>query len=264
MIDRPLFFERCAPLFGGSMSPSQVAGCEAILKEWGLRALTNLDMLADILATAKWETNATMQPVIEAYWLSDGWRRRNLRYYPFFGRGFVQLTWERNYRRMTELLRGRFIAKYPDFDLVKHPDQALIPEIAIAIMFEGMLRADSHFGDFTGLALEDFFTATKHDFIGARAIINGTDHAADIAEIAAGFVYALGGPRPIALLRYGSHGPEVAKLQQALATMGYYRYTCDADFGNLTRAAVMEFQRDRGLDADGVAGRDTQAALHLQ
>ena len=46
------------------------------------------------LATAWWETNKTMQPVREAYWLSEAWRKPNLRYYPHYGRGYVQLTWK--------------------------------------------------------------------------------------------------------------------------------------------------------------------------
>jgi hypothetical protein len=37
-----------------------------------------------ILATAFWETARTMHPVREAYWLSESWRRSNLRYYPIW------------------------------------------------------------------------------------------------------------------------------------------------------------------------------------
>ena len=44
------------------------------------------------LATAYWETNRTMKPVEEAYWLSDAWRKANLRYYPWHGRGYTQTT----------------------------------------------------------------------------------------------------------------------------------------------------------------------------
>ena len=41
------------------------------------------NQLAYLLATAFWETARTMQPVDEAFWLSEAWRRKNLRY----GRG---------------------------------------------------------------------------------------------------------------------------------------------------------------------------------
>ena len=52
---------------------------------------------AYVLATAYHETAHTMKPVREAFWLSEGWRRDNLRYYPWYGRGYAQLTWRRNY-----------------------------------------------------------------------------------------------------------------------------------------------------------------------
>lgn len=271
MIDRDRFFAvACANLFGGPMSTEQLQGCTAILDEWERRPeLTDLRMLAYMLATAKWETNSTMQPVREAYYISrsfevaERWRRTHLRYYPFYGRGLPQLTWERNYRRMTELLRNRFGKTIPDFDLVKNPDQALIPEVAIAIMFEGMLRADSTFGDFTSVALEDFFTPTAAKWVAARTIINGTDHAADIAAIAQDFWHALGGPAPIKLLQYGSSGPAVARLQDALRTAGYYHGPTDQDFGPLTRQAVVDFQHAKGLYSDGVAGKDTHTKLGL-
>ncbi len=43
--------------------------------------------IAYVIATVEWETGNTFKPVKEAYWLSEDWRRRNLRYYPYFGRG---------------------------------------------------------------------------------------------------------------------------------------------------------------------------------
>ncbi len=58
-----------------------------------------LAFTAYALATACHETAYTMQPVREAFWLSENWRRTHLRYYPFYGRGYVQLTWKANYER---------------------------------------------------------------------------------------------------------------------------------------------------------------------
>jgi hypothetical protein len=92
----------------------------------------------------------------------------------YYGRGFVQLTWKRNYDAMGKLLH---------VDLVNHPGMALHLAIATQILFEGMLRANSGLGDFTGLALDDCFNATTENWTRARAIINGTDHAAEISQI---------------------------------------------------------------------------------
>jgi len=252
MINRSKFFVTAARLFGGKLTVDQTAGIDQILDEWELRKLTDTRMLAYMLATAKWETNATMRAVREAYWLSEKWRRTNLRYYPYYGRGLPQLTWERNYRVMTDLLKSRFEKKYPDFNLVKTPDLALEPDVAIAIMFEGMLR-----GDFTGRALGDYFTPTKANWVGARAIINGTDRAAEIAEIALDFYAALGGVPEVRLLWYGSSGLDVAALQRALGLVD------DGDFGPATREAVMSVQRQHGLSPDGVVGAQTRAVLQL-
>jgi putative chitinase len=180
VIDRKAFFDGIRPdLFLGTLTQAQVSGIDAILDEWEARKLKDLRWLAYMLATTYHETNATMQPVREAYWLSEDWRRRNLRYYPWYGRGYVQLTWEENYRKMGRLL---------GVDLLGNLDLAMDPHIAAAIMFEGMLMAASGFGDFTGKCLEMYFNDTTDDPVGARRIINGTDKAELIAGYHRGFL----------------------------------------------------------------------------
>lgn len=132
---------------------------------------------AYVLATAFWETNRTVKPVVEAYWLSEGWRSRNLRYYPWHGRGYVQLTWERNYLKAGQLL---------DIDMLTDPDVALDPVVAAKVLVIG-----SRDGWFTGKRLDNYITLKKSDFAGARRIINGTDRAGTIAGIAADYDNAL-------------------------------------------------------------------------
>jgi peptidoglycan hydrolase-like protein with peptidoglycan-binding domain len=53
----------------------------------------------------------------------------------------------------------------------------------------------------------------------------------------------------------------VAALQAALRSLGYYGAAVDGVAGPLTRSAVLSFQRRRGLAVDGIAGRATRAAL---
>lgn len=186
MIDRKHFFEHVrARLFAGILTQGQVDGCNAILDEWERRPeLTDLRWLAYMLATAKHETNATMQAVREAYWLSEEWRKNHLRYWPYYGRGLVQITWRENYEKL-----GIFLG----LPLVEHPDMALDPDASVRILFEGMLRAETGVGDFTGKSLDMFFSDAFNDPIKARSIVNGTDKAELIAGYHYDFLAALKG-----------------------------------------------------------------------
>ena len=155
--------------FPGKLSKGQVDGMEAILDEWERRGLTDLRWLAYMLATVFHECAQTMQPITE----TGGIRYlKSKRYYPWYGRGFVQLTWKQNYEAMQKLLKAAGI----DCDIVADPEQAKRIDVATFIMFEGMLR-----GSFTGKKLSNYFNKSMNDPVGARRIINGTDKAAPIA-----------------------------------------------------------------------------------
>ncbi len=58
-------------------------------------------------------------------------------------------------------------------------------------------------------------------------------------------------------VKKGSSGEWVRKLQQALAI------AVDGKFGPGTQAALKAWQKDHGLQADGIAGRDTYRAMGL-
>ncbi|MED1563834.1 hypothetical protein AJ85_17985 [Alkalihalobacillus alcalophilus ATCC 27647 = CGMCC 1.3604] len=63
------------------------------------------------------------------------------------------------------------------------------------------------------------------------------------------------------ILRNGSRGSAVTTLQQQLASLGYYKIKVDGIYGNGTRQAVLNFQRDHNLLVDGIAGPQTLQAL---
>lgn len=180
--DAGKFFQSVHASFG-ILTQDQVDGFNVLLQAIAVSAWP-LAFAAYGLGTAWHETNAKMQPVREAYWLSEDWRKGNLRYYPWYGRGFCQLTWQRNYQHADDELDlgGKLIA---DADL------ALQPDIAAKIMVLGMGR-----GWFSGKKLSDYLPASgrasEQQFTAARPIINAMDKATLIAGHAINFQTALG------------------------------------------------------------------------
>lgn len=62
-------------------------------------------------------------------------------------------------------------------------------------------------------------------------------------------------------LKQGLSGPDVQDVQQKLKDLGFDPNGVDGNFGPGTRAAVIAFQQSKGLQADGVVGPATLAAL---
>lgn len=186
---------RQGKLLGPTLSDNEVQGCKAIIaacKGWPVA------WTAYALATAYHETAGTMQPIREyggpAYFRRmydpQGSRPALARKHgnttpgdgaKYYGRGYVQLTWKCNYERAQEELGVSFVS---------HPDLALEPAHAAAIMARGMSE-----GWFTGKSLKTYLPttgkATHTQFKEARRIINGTDRAADVATYAVEFQRAL-------------------------------------------------------------------------
>lgn len=204
---------------------------------------------AYVLATAYWETARTMLPVEEGYFLGSRAQayRRSLRYWPWYGRGFVQLTWQENYIKASKLLGLDFIAD---------PSLALDPQHAAQILVIG-----SRDGWFTRKRLDHYITAGRIDFLGARRIINGTDRASDIAAIADAYLRELSPAPAYAALRRGDIGPAVSELQRHLEAHGGSVGRIDGHFGAQTDAATRAFQRSAGLVPDGIVGPLTWAVL---
>lgn len=66
-----------------------------------------------------------------------------------------------------------------------------------------------------------------------------------------------------ALSKIGSRSDEVKNIQTVLKQKGYYTGNVDGIFGTATKNAVIAFQRDVGLTADGIAGVNTLKALGI-
>lgn len=65
------------------------------------------------------------------------------------------------------------------------------------------------------------------------------------------------------LSRYGSQGDEVTAIQTKLKHLGYYEGEVDGIFGPLTQSALIRYQTNFGLKADGIAGEKTLKSLGL-
>lgn len=154
----------------GKLTKSQETGLRFLLgrvaadPQWP----ADLRQVAYFLATIKHETGNTFQPIKEVREKKSSPRRANQDRYWLtgeYGRGYVQITWDKNYRKF---------GLGPD-----DRDKALEPETAYRIASVGMLT-----GAFTGTKLSNYFSSTREDFVTARRIINGLDRAQDIAVAA--------------------------------------------------------------------------------
>jgi hypothetical protein len=63
-------------------------------------------------------------------------------------------------------------------------------------------------------------------------------------------------------IRRGDRGSAVVTLQKALAALGFATGEPDGVFGQVTEAAVIDFQRSNNLPPDGVVGADTARLLN--
>lgn len=171
----------------GPLTQSQVDGFEHILNAIDGAPLSHQ---AYMLATAWHETAKTMQPVREAFNLSEAWRKKNLRYWPWYGRGYVQTTWERNYARLDAEAAAAGLTK-PD-EILATPDLAMRPDIAAFALRRGM---EEGWYDAQGKTMAQRLpmkgVATRAQYINARYLVNIQDKADDIEDYAQAFERAL-------------------------------------------------------------------------
>lgn len=101
------------------------------------------------LATIAVETAWTFKPIRE---MGGGAYLQSKPYYPYFGRGFVQITWKENYEHY-----GRELG----VDLAETPDLALNPDVAAAIL--AAFFAERHIPQ----------AAEQRDWDHVRKLVNG-------------------------------------------------------------------------------------------
>lgn len=77
------------------------------------------------------------------------------------------------------------------------------------------------------------------------------------------FVMILGSLSVSALSKMGSRGTEVRNIQTRLKKWGYYTGSVDGIYGTATKNAVIKFQKNNGLNPDGIAGPATLKKIGL-
>ncbi|MEA9906073.1 peptidoglycan-binding protein [Xanthomonas campestris pv. raphani] len=249
--------------------------------------VTDPKQISYMLATAQHETRNFQAPE-EDFGRSQA---RKLGYSggeEFYGRGYVHLTHDYNYAKFDKLLGL-------NGEMVRNPDMAKQPEIAAKVLVVGMRD-----GLFTGKPLDRYIDNDSHDVYNARRVVNGVTPSKPWSVKAAKECeeYAVNWERRVpdliesvkrdgvdlkhsvtsgstshqvskstdGKLEQGERGEQVKQLQGQLAQLGAVGRDgkplhADGDFGGNTKYAVEQFQREHGLQIDGVAGQQTQAAL---
>lgn len=240
LINRESFFQGHRREFG-PLNQGQVNALNKLLDFFeGDDYKHPLQLMAYMMATTHWETARTFEPVKEAFWLSEGWRERNLRYFPYYARGYVGLTWEDNYIRAGNEF---------GINLVDHPDRAMEPAIAYNALTVGMRKG------WYGHSVLDHITPEKTDYYNARRSVNITDKAAEIAGVARSYEEILRD----AGYSHGWAGDEVGKPKLPNITAANAAETIertqvlvgvepDGVLGSLTRAAMAEYEGDAPLE----------------
>ncbi len=124
-----------------------------------------------------------------------------------------------------------------------------------ALVDEGYeIDVDGDFGEATDAALRDYQSNNDLTVDG----IAGPDTWAALGHGEDEGAKASSGGQP--MIEAGSRGDAVRDLQAALAELGW-ELDVDGIFGDATDEAVREFQEENELDADGVVGPLTWAAL---
>lgn len=189
--DKDYFFSSVRDsLFDGDLTQRQVDGLSYLLEVWEENFEEDAEeqstpWLAYALATAYHETAQTMLP-IEEYGKGEG-QPYGEPVGPYdqiyYGRGYVQLTWEENYKKAEDILDDKYELDCPCHE---YPHRMLEAEPSAIVLYDGMLD-----GWFTGVGLPKFFNEDTEDPVNARKIVNGLDKAEQIAGYYSDFKAAL-------------------------------------------------------------------------
>jgi putative chitinase len=167
------------------------------------------------------------------------------------GRGLLQLTGRANYREFGAAL---------GVDLENDPEAAGEPVLSLRIACEYWKRRKIN------------AACDRDDVIAVTKLVNGGTNGLDdrrqyttkakaaIARLEGLALSATAAEPGRPVLRRGSRGDDVARLQRLLSDRGFM-LAIDGDYGAGTEVAVARLQSDSGLPADGVVTKELWAVL---
>jgi len=169
--------------------------------------------------------------------------------YLYRGRGPIQLTGKDNYIKAGTAIR---------LNLVEQP--SLVSEdpvygIMVAAWFFSTNKKD-------GKSILEWADNLSHKMV--TRIINGGYHGLNDRIVKSNFALSVFGidegrfKRP--LIRLGDRSDAVLEVQRYLKALGYL-HSADKVYGPRTQQAIIQFQKDHGLVADGIVGGTTYLTL---
>jgi putative chitinase len=168
------------------------------------------------------------------------------------GRGLLQLTGRANYRDYGKALQ---------VDLEGNPALAAEPVLSLRIACEYWKRHNIN----VACDQDDLIRVTKLVNGGLNGLPERRAYTAKAKTALARIEgLQLSGVAPVpqgrSVLQRGAKGEEVASLQTLLRGLNF-AVSVDGEFGPGTEVAVTRFQSEHDLDADGIVGAQTWAAL---
>lgn len=162
--------------------------------------INDRDVQVAMIGTIAIETAHTFEPVREAFYLGADAEayRQTLRYYPYYGRGFIQLTWRDNYDAYSGKVNDLWQAGGA-IDLVSRPDDALDADVSAAV---SALYFRDH-GREDGVGIPE--AAREGDWREVRRLVQGGDGSLDeLIRIASALGVA---PTPPSVVAYNRNEP---------------------------------------------------------
>jgi len=129
----------------------------------------------------------------------------------------------------------------------------------ITCTYTGNMRSGLTAAGFACLTESKYLTGSSF-LVAGDVLLNDKHHTATAVTNGIKSDGSIPAAATMPLLKKGSQGEAVKKLQQTLNGKGY-KLTEDGDFGNKTEAAVKAFQKANGLEVDGEVGPMTWGVL---